>query len=148
MNKNENENENKELKSNGNNNKNKIEKYENPKSNGRKELISNGNTIDLSLSEIPQNSQYLLTDVDLTLNNIEVKDNAFARRKFINDLKYLADENSFLPMNKNYIKNNYYPKNHLFNYEISKNKYPLNILNLNANDAVYPQNKFSLKNKK
>jgi hypothetical protein len=43
-------------------------------------------------------------------------------------------------MPKNNIKNN------IINYDnISKNRYPSNILNLNANDTVYPQNKFNFK---
>lgn len=115
-------------------------------SNGNKELLSNGNNIDLSLSVIPQDSQYLMTDIDLTLNNDDLKDNAFARRKFVNELKYLANDNSFLPMPKNNIKNNYFQRNNLLNYDsITKNRYPLNILNLNVKDTVYPQNKFNFK---
>ena len=117
-----------------------IENKEIVKSNGN-EIIPKENNIDLSLSEIPQDSQYLMTDIDLTINNNDdLKDNAFARRKFLNDLKYLANENSFIPMPKNNIKNN------IINYDnISKNRYPSNILNLNANDTVYPQNKFNFK---
>ncbi len=117
-----------------------IENKEIVKSNGN-EIIPKENNIDLSLSEIPQDSQYLMTDIDLTINNNDdLKDNAFARRKFLNDLKYLANENSFIPMPKNNIKNN------IINYDnISKNRYRSNILNLNANDTVYPQNKFNFK---
>ena len=87
-----------------------------------------------------------MTDIDLTLNNDDIKDNAFARRKFVNELKYLANDNSFLPMPKNNIKNNYFQRNNLLNYDsITKNRYPLNILNLNVKDTVYPQNKFNFK---
>ena len=124
-----------------NNNNNEI-----IKSNENKEIISNGNNIDLSLSVIPQDSQYLMTDIDLTLNNDDIKDNAFARRKFVNELKYLANDSSFLPMPKNNIKNNFFQRNNLPNYDnITKNRYPLNILNLNGKDTIYPQNKFNFK---